>query len=54
MHIARENTIRQNSYPKLRKWFAKSDLKRELMEKLWHPRTMHKWSGWGFELEEEE
>jgi hypothetical protein len=54
MSIARENSIRKNSYTKLREWFAKSDVKRELMEKLWHPRNMHKWSGWGYDILEEE
>jgi hypothetical protein len=34
---------------KLSQWFIKSDLKRELMEKLWHPANMEKWSGWGYD-----
>jgi hypothetical protein len=54
MSIARENTIQQNIYKRLREWFAKSDLKRELMEHLWNPRNIHKWSGWGFDILEEE
>jgi len=34
---------------KLSQWFIKSDLKRELMENLWHPANMEKWSGGGYE-----
>jgi hypothetical protein len=32
---------------KLSQWFVTSDLKRELMEKMWHPKNMEKWKGWG-------
>jgi hypothetical protein len=34
---------------KLQKWFVSSDLKRELMEKMHHPRNISKFAGWGFE-----
>jgi len=39
---------------KHQEWFFKSDLKRELMEKLWHPCNMKKWHGWGFEDDDQE
>jgi len=34
---------------KRQEWFAQSDLKRELMEKLWHPANTKKLSGRGFD-----
>ena len=50
----RDEYINTQMIKKLQKWFVKSDVKRELMEKLWHPRNMHKWSGWGYDILEEE
>jgi hypothetical protein len=38
---------------KLQKWFVGSDIKRELMEKMHHPRNISKFTGWGFEGFEE-
>ena len=32
--------------------FSRSDLKRELMEKMFHPSNMHKFDGWGFGLDD--
>jgi hypothetical protein len=48
----REKYLQTNLAKKGAELFIKSDLKRELMEKLWHPCNMMKWSGWGFEVEE--
>lgn len=32
--------------------FSQSQLKRELMEKMFHPSNMHKFEGWGFGLDD--
>jgi len=36
--VEKDNFIRN----KLREWFMRSELKRELIEKLWHPRNFEK------------
>jgi hypothetical protein len=48
----REKYLQTHLAKRAAELFIKSDLKRELMEKLWHPRNMEKWPGWGFEEEE--
>jgi hypothetical protein len=49
MTVAREKYIQDQLFQRVTQWFIKSDLKRELMEKMWHPRNFKKWSKWGFE-----
>jgi hypothetical protein len=53
MTLAREAYIQRYLAKHIPEWFIKSDVKRELMEKMWHPRNMEKWSGWGQEEVEE-
>jgi hypothetical protein len=43
--VARDNDLAKA----FAEWFVKSDVKRELIEKLWHLRNMEKWKGWGYE-----
>jgi hypothetical protein len=42
--VLREEYLQTHLAKKRAEMFIKSDLKRELMEKLWHPRNMEKWS----------
>jgi hypothetical protein len=42
MSNARDTFIRKD----LQKQFCKSDLMREMMEKIWHPRNYDKFAGW--------
>jgi hypothetical protein len=54
MTLGREKYIQHQLFRRATQWFIKSDLKRELMEQMWHPRNMGKWPGWGFEEAVEE
>jgi len=42
MSNARENFIRSD----LQKQFRESDLLKEMMEKIWHPKNYDKFAGW--------
>jgi len=42
MSNARENFIRNN----LQSQFRESDLLKEMMEKIWHPKNYGKFAGW--------
>jgi hypothetical protein len=50
MNVAREKYMQHHLAHAFAEWFIKSDVKRELMERLWHPRNMHKWSEWGHDI----
>ena len=45
MSLSKENFIRK----KLQEDFSKSELKRELMEVIFHPKNLSKWEEWGFD-----
>ena len=47
--VLREEYLQTHLAKRREEMFIKSDLKRELMEKMWHPHNMEKWSGWGVE-----
>ena len=49
MTVARKTFVQKYLAKHVPEWFVKSDLKRELMEKMWHPRNMEKWVQWGHE-----
>jgi hypothetical protein len=42
MSNERDNFIRKE----LQKQFRESDLLKEMMEKIWHPKNYHKFAGW--------
>jgi hypothetical protein len=52
--LAREKYIQDHVAQPFAEWFRQSDLKRELMEKMWHPRNFDKWRGWGLDEEMDE
>jgi hypothetical protein len=52
--IARECYMQKHLAQKAAKWFIKSDIKREMMEKMWHPKNLEKLQKhWGHDVFEE-
>lgn len=39
---------------RFQEWFVKSELKKEYIEKMWHPSKMNKWKDWGYDIIEDD